>query len=623
MATSEPSSPKGQSDLYRAIVNCSRDLHTLVDSTGRILYQSPSIAEVLGWQPEEVQGTNVLEYAHEDDHLAWQQEFAKVLEHPGQSRRTMLRMRRKDGSWQDSDSVIRNELDNPDLQGILIETRELVAGPELHRGLQNSEHLFETIVSHPSIMIWAIDKEGLITVSEGAGLQHLGIEPGALVGADVFELYAELPAILDYMRRALSGETLDYSITMLGAHGELSVDNRLRPQFNDRGEVVGVTAITFEVNERIQLENKLRRAETMEAIGMLVGGVAHDFNNLLTAIIGFATVAKRADDSKRAEYLEHVLESAERGASLVRQLLSFARKDEIRPETVDVSQLLASGMPLYTLAVGDSVAIHLEVDEGAECEIRIDRTKLEQVFLNLVTNARDAMPDGGTLRIHLRCDADASGERRVQIEFSDTGAGIEPAILKSVFDPFFSTKKQGSGLGLATSHSIVSRAAGTLSVESEIGKGTRFTLSFPSQPAAEVQQGEVSSAALPARPGGILLIDDDIAVLRSTALTLEEAGFAVWTAESGQQGYDLFIANQRLYDIVVTDMTMPGMKGDELAQRLREVCSQTPILCVSGYHHHSELLAGLSGVSLLNKPYHGDELIDSIIRILSGSQPEH
>lgn len=620
MASSKKTSPAGRADLHKAILECSRDLHTLVDSTGMILYQSPSIAEMLGWQAGEIEGSNVLDYAHEDDREAMRREFANVLKHPEQPRRVMLSMRCKDGGWQDLDSYIRNELENPALGGILIETRDVVVGPELHRGLQNSEHLFRTIVSHPSIMIWAIDNAGAITVSEGAGLKLLGVSPGMLVGENVFELYAELPTALGYIRRALAGETLEYTTVIPAPGGDLTVDNRLRPQFSERGTVVGVTAITFEVDDRVQLEHKLRRAETMEAIGMLVGGVAHDFNNLLTAIIGFATVAKRADDTTRAEYLGHVIESADRGASLVRQLLAFARKDEIRPETVNLRQLLDSSMPLFRQVVGEAVTIDLRIETDEQCHIQIDRSKLEQVVLNLIANARDAMPGGGSLELHLSNTDDVHGNRMAQVEVIDNGEGMDDATLKCVFDPFFSTKQRGSGLGLATAHSIVSRAGGSLSVESVLGKGTTFTLRFQCESEAEApplpMPGDDSAKTNTAR---VLLVDDDPDVLLVTALSLRASGYEVGTASCGQEAYDTYLAAPGAFDIIVTDMTMPGMKGDELARLLRDSDCVIPILCVSGYHNHSDLLTNLSGVSMLSKPYMGDELVDKIAAMLEAS----
>ncbi len=616
----EKSTPEEQSELYQALIECSRDLHTLIDKDGVITYQSPSITDVLGWRPQEVVGSRVLSYTHEEDQALLAKEFANVLGAPEQTRRSMSRMRCKDGSYRLLDGVIRNELANPSLRGIVVESRELVSGPELHRALQNSEHLFRTIVSHPEIMIWAIDKRGNITVSEGGGLELMGVEPGVLVGTNVFELYAETPKLVANIRRALKGETLHYSAEMAGPAGKLTMDSRLRPQYSEQGEVTGVTAITFEVSERVKLENKLRRAQTMEAIGMLAGGVAHDFNNLLTAIIGFASVAKRADEGKRDEYLDHVIESATRGATLVRQLLSFASKDEIRPETVDVANLIQSGLPLYQQVVGNSVEIIVDTEEDTSSHIQIDRSKLEQVFLNLVTNARDAMPSGGTLRFRLNQIEDKSGESWVQIDVSDTGQGMDQATQACVFDPFFSTKKQGSGLGLATSHSIVSRADGTLSVASAIGEGAAFQLRFPSFQAPQPTTPTATLAKARVRAASLLLIDDNEAVLSSTALMLEGAGYEVSTAESGQEGYDQFVRSKGQYDLVVSDMTMPGMKGDELAQLLREIDSTTPILCVSGYHEGSDILGTLDGVSLLSKPYQGDELIDAIDKMLRAAQ---
>jgi two-component system cell cycle sensor histidine kinase/response regulator CckA len=603
--------------LHRALIECTRDIHTVLDSDGIVVYQSPSLTAILGWSPEDMLGSSGFRHVHPDDLPRVTKKLDTVFDGTEMLLRLRLRMRAKDGRWVHLDSIVRNELANPEIRGILIMSRDVSGKVDAEHALREREHLLRTVEGHPCLILWALDKEGIITVSQGAGLAVLGLEPGQAVGMSVFDLYVDTPNVLGYVRRALAGETLDYTLVFPGPDGPVTTDNRLRPQFSENDEVVGVTAITFDVSDREELESELRRAKTMESIGMLAGGIAHDFNNLLTAIVGFASAAKHSDAETRDSYLEQVIEAGQRGGEIVGQLLSFARKDEICPETVDLAMLIENSLSLYRQVLGDAIEIELGISDRAACYVEIDRSKLEQVFLNLVTNARDAMPDGGLLTIQLSHDESDDTDLCVRIDVVDNGLGMTANTVECAFEPFYSTKESGTGLGLATTHGIVTRAGGLITVQSTLGKGTTFQLCFPCSSSVPAEVSENFATTQVSGLGRILLIDDNTAVLHSTALTLEFYGYQVRTAESGQEGYDTFVANQDDIDLVITDMTMPGMKGDELVVRVREIDKSVPILCVSGHHDPSKLLDGLERVALLSKPYLGDDLNEAIARLLT------
>jgi PAS domain S-box-containing protein len=596
-------------------VDCSLDCHTIFDPEGVISYQSPSVTHILGWEPGEMIGVDALSYVHEEDLPPISHKLEEVFKKPGATSRMRLRLRCKDGSYRVLESQIRNEIQNPDIAGLLVVSRDVTSEQETHRVLSNREHHMATVVSHQNIVLWAIDSKGLITVSEGKGLAVIGFEPGVLVGSDVFELYAGFPDVLGPLRRALAGEDVDYVIVVPGVNGEVTLDNRLRPQFSETGEVISVNAISFDITEHSRLEQELRRAKTLEAMGMLAGGIAHDFNNVLTAISGFAMAAKKVRGEQRAELLDHVIDSTDRGAALVSQLLSFARKDEVRPELVDFRDLLSSSMPLFRKVAGDQIGVTLQVETSEDCYIEIDRSKIEQVLINLVSNARDALPDGGSVGLSLSQTDDGL----IQLDVLDSGVGMDEETLGNVFEPFYSTKVEGVGLGLATSHSVVERAGGSISVESKPGQGTCFRLRFRkvSAPAPLASSDPTTPAGEQPTTGRILLVDDNPHVLKASKLILESYGYQVREASSGKEAYDLFVEHRSEIDMVMTDMTMPGMKGDELAALLRKEDADIPILCVSGFHEPSALLETIDKVTVLHKPYRGDEPVATITRLLA------
>jgi signal transduction histidine kinase len=375
-----------------------------------------------------------------------------------------------------------------------------------------------------------------------------------------------------------------------------------------------------------RLENRLHQAERLESLGQLAGGVAHDFNNLLAVILNCADfVAEATADNEpvRAD-VEQIRTAAERAARLTRQLLIFGRREQGKLEALDLSLITADLQGLLARSIGENVKLIVRPAAGLPA-VHADRGQIEQVLVNLAVNARDAMPDGGTLTIETRStDLDAQHERLhpgakpgryVELSVSDTGVGMSPDVARRIFDPFFTTKPRGkgTGLGLATVHGIVTAAGGSLTVDSEQGAGTTFRAFFPAAEGKPPAPGGPRVVAANRGSGEtVLLVEDDPAVLAVTARILRRNGYLVHAAATGAQA--LALAAEHEFDLLLTDQVMPEISGPELAQRIQQMRPKAAVLFMSGYSENvpGPRNAPTGGATLVRKPFTEQALLGSI-----------
>jgi signal transduction histidine kinase len=384
-----------------------------------------------------------------------------------------------------------------------------------------------------------------------------------------------------------------------------------------------------DLEERRALENRLVRTQKLDALGLLAGGVAHDFNNLLTAIQGNALLlAERAEESPE---VAEIRRAVERGATLCRQLLTFSRSEPGRTEAVDVGAVLVGIEPMLRRLIPSSIELAIR-PPLVGTHVRVDRVHIEIALLNLVINARDAMPAGGTLTLEAGCTTRVGGSgpatigptRTAWIAVRDTGVGMDAATQARIFEPFFSTKPvgAGAGLGLATVQGFVSRSGGDLKVDSAPGCGSTFVLYLPAcEPATEEQRQK------PARPrsvtarGRVLLVDDDPAVLSATSGLLGSAGFDVHVARDGVEAVELLTQHDGRFDLVLTDATMPRMDGHELSRRVARTHPDLPVLLMTGNPSCVGDPGGAEAPPVIPKPFRSEELflqLDAEIRARAG-----
>jgi two-component system, cell cycle sensor histidine kinase and response regulator CckA len=375
--------------------------------------------------------------------------------------------------------------------------------------------------------------------------------------------------------------------------------------------------VVRDITEQRVLEERLREAEKMEAVGQLAGGIAHDFNNLLTVIGGYGELAREriGADGPGAAELAEMTAAAARAGELTRQLLAFARRQRLEPVLLDVNAV--AGGQLGRLGSLLDERVRLEWRPGAALPpVLADRAQLERVLADLVANAGDAMPDGGVLTIATAADADGSGGH-VRLSVGDTGTGIAPEAIERVFEPFFTTKPVGvgSGLGLATVHGIVSQSGGTVEVRSAVGVGSTFTVVLP---AAERVAGEAPGAAGPADVAAsgetLLVCEDEPGVRALVEVMLRSAGYTVLSAGHPEDALTIAAREGRAIRALVTDIVMPGMSGIDLAARLAPL----PTLFVSGYSEEvAQRRGGLpAGSAFLEKPFDQATLLAQVRDLL-------
>ncbi|RXH19255.1 response regulator [Bradyrhizobium guangzhouense] len=390
--------------------------------------------------------------------------------------------------------------------------------------------------------------------------------------------------------------------------------------------------LRLEMNERARVEETLRQAQKIEAIGQLTGGVAHDFNNLLMVISGGLDMLDRqTDPSRRRRLMDGMVQAAQRGASLTRQLLAFSRRQTLRPEPVDVAAQMGGMRELLDRSLRGDVHVEFDFPDNL-WPVEVDPGELELVILNLAVNARDAMPNGGTIVVRGENLPELNDEQIagdfVRLSVVDTGIGMGPEILSRVFEPFFTTKEvgKGSGLGLAQVHGFTTQSRGTVRIRSEIGKGTSIELYLPRShnvPSRELHLVDLNMTR-PTRSnhGRILLVEDDDEVAALVSEMLAQLGYEVTRTASGAAALGA-LADGRTVDLVFSDIMMPGgMNGVELASEIRRRRSDIPVLLTSGYSETAVHDAQLAGIQILPKPYHLDDLAAALSAVRSEFQPD-
>jgi len=482
------------------------------------------------------------------------------------------------------------------------------------------------VVDNVPIILWAVDAQGVLTLTEGKGLAKLGLRPGQSVGQSIFDLYAGVPEVASHVRASLAGQEVSYTSTLGGRVFE-SLCAPMRDEVT--GAVSGVLGFSFDVTDRDKAEKErenlhaqLLQVQKLESLGLLAGGIAHDFNNILTAILGGAATARLSlpPESPAHADLEIVISAAQRAADLTRQMLAYSGKGHFEIRPIDVSRLVKEIANLLETTISKKVQMRLELATNLPA-VEADVAQVQQVLMNLVINGAEAIGDQrGTVLVttgvqdidELYAQSLFASEirtgRYVFIEVHDTGSGMDEETKGKIFDPFFTTKFTGRGLGLAAVLGIVRGHAGAIKVYSSPGRGTTFKVFFPasSQEALELVKPKPKYKGT----GLVLVVDDDPGVRSAARRMLQFFGFDVIEAENGRIGAALFEKRAAEVTLVLLDMTMPEMGGEETFREIRRVRDDVPVILSSGYNEIEATRRftskGLAG--FLQKPFGPDDL---------------
>jgi PAS domain S-box-containing protein len=488
------------------------------------------------------------------------------------------------------------------------------------RAERQAQARLATIVESAADACYANELDGMIVAWNEAAARIYGWTAEEALGSTMYDLVdvARHPFVREWLERVGRGETMGpIDSEQLGRDGRrLTLSVTAAPVYDDAGRVVAVATIARDVAaerrlaaERLGLEARLAQAQKLEAIGRMAGSIAHDFNNMLTAILGYATLVADGLEGDALESQRQVLHAAERASDLTRRLLVFSRPTSVDARPIDADRVLGEAVQMVKRLVPERIALSFEA--GADAFVLVDPVELEQLLLNLVINAVDAIADTGeicaaTSRVS---DPGAGHAACVRLRVVDTGCGMDAVVRDRIFDPFFSTKGfgDGTGLGLATVQSIVTRAGGTIELDTRPGRGTTFDIFLPIvEPPTRLD--EVAPVELRRGTGRLLVVDDSEVVGALAARILANAGYAV-RLETHQSR--VLAAGAAGIDLVVTDIVMPGMSGPQMIDQLDKAL---PVVFVSGYagdHLPAELRLG-TGRSFVPKPFSAAQLLAAV-----------
>jgi len=550
------------------------------------------------------------------------------------------RFRRADGTYavlQERAHIARDERGRP--------TR-VISGMSGLANAQAADRQLQQVLDALHLGVSVVDREGRVVVSNTSDRQLWGPEgAGAEVVREHKGWWADTGEPVRPEEwgalRAIQGEySADEEVAIEAPDGsQRIIRSSASPIVGSRGDIIGAVSVSEDVTSlkaaeaaRSREEEEARRSEKMEAIGRLAGGIAHDFNNLLTGILSYSDLILqelRPADPLRAD-IEQIRDAGQRAAGLTRQLLAFSRRQLLQPRVLSLNSAITELQPMLGRVAGLSIVLETELDPGLG-SVMVDPSGLEQILVNLVVNAREAMPQGGQIRVSTANSRPEEGSptgsgtnsaRYVSLWVSDTGIGMDAETQAHIFEPFFTTKRgtSGTGLGLSTVYGIVEQSGGTITVESTPGQGSIFGVHFPeySGPEAPAPAG----VRRPAHHGNetLLLVEDEPQVRDSVRRLLEAHGYAVLEAQNGDDALRLYDRHAAGIDLVLTDVTMPGMSGYELVQQLRARAPGLRVLFMSGYADRATVSSGAvgKGTGFVQKPFDVTTLMQRLSEVLEG-----
>ncbi|AQR74417.1 PAS domain-containing sensor histidine kinase [Sphingomonas sp. LM7] len=612
----------------------------MLDPTGVVVSWNTGAQRFKGYTQDEIIGQHFSRFYTSEDRAAEIPAYAlRTAQHEGRFEAEGWRVR-KDGTRFWANVVIDPIREaSGELIGFAKVTRDLTERRANEEALRSSEERFRLLVqSVTDYAIYMLDIDGHVASWNAGAERFKGYLADEIIGRHFSDFYGEedraagLPArALEQARTQGRFEAEGWRVRKDGTRFWASVV--IDPVHDPLGELIGFAKITRDLTERRQSQIALEQAQQaffqsqkMESLGQLTGGVAHDFNNLLAAIVGSLDLARRkmAEGADISRFIDNAMKAAERGATLTQRMLAFARKQELKLETVDPAALVRGMAELLQRTIGGGVRIDTQFPLMLK-RVHADPAQLELALLNLAVNARDAMPDGGRIVIAAREEHVLTGEGLkpgdyVCLSVTDSGGGMDADTLARATEPFYTTKGigKGTGLGLSMVHGFAEQCGGRLVLDSRLDEGTTADIWLPvSDDAIKLCPDEASGDAPGPDQLVVLAVDDDALVLINTAAMLEDAGHRVLQAQSGQAALQLL--GEHRVDLLVTDYAMPEMTGAQLAQAAQAGWPALPVLLVSGY---AELPEGIAAdFTRLAKPFRQDQLLPAVEQAVAARRP--
>jgi PAS domain S-box-containing protein len=493
---------------------------------------------------------------------------------------------------------------------------------ERTKDLNKSEQMLRALFEHANDGIIIMDEKGIVLSANRKACEIHGFERDAFIGANImlFETDENKPLVSERMKRIVNGESLLFETEHYRKDG-----SRVSLEVSSRAikveDTVYIQSFHRDITEKKKLQGQLMHSQKMDSIGQLAGGISHDFNNVLTSILGLSELVldKGNLDDYTADKLRLMERAGRQGAQMVSKLLSFARRSNFDSLPFDVNGVINDTMSMLSRLITRQVHVVKKLREPLPF-VEGDVSQMEQVIMNLVINARDAMPDGGELGVtsdivalgprDVNIGADVAPGQYVNITVSDTGKGIAKEHMPHIFEPFFSTKEKGkgTGLGLAMAYGIVKEHKGYITAESRPGKGTSFNVYLPASKARTAGTAEARDVQIRGSET-ILVIEDEAAILEFVKEVLSDRGFKVITANDPVKGLEIYKKAHQDIDLVITDIVMPIMYGGPVVQKIREMNPEAKIVAISGF---SNYLDNVEADKLIKKPFNSTKLLSTV-----------
>ncbi|RLD16063.1 hybrid sensor histidine kinase/response regulator [candidate division KSB1 bacterium] len=586
------------------------------EDASKILYANNFILSLTHFTLEEIQGKNFLDLFHIPDIHSFLEYFSFSVKQNESSVFELLMKGRISQFIPVKLTVSSAKIDG---QKFIVCS---VSDQSDYKRLEVERNMLSHALRQVNEGLSVFDLDGRILFVNEAFLDTFGYEKEEIIGTSIESLFA-------------SAGQYDFKLHILpaslkgGWNGEFKVkrkDNKeitiflsTSPVKDNEDQPVVVVGVISDITLRKQLEEQLRHSQKMEAIGQLAGGIAHDFNNLLTVIEGYLDLLQNLikKESKLTAYFMQIKKATDRAVSLTRQLLTFSRRQILQPKILDINQNIKDLSAMLERLISENIELITDLDSGI-WPIKADPHQVEQVIMNLIVNARDAMPDGGKLiistkNIHLdssynRLHPNVKVGDYILLSISDTGIGMTPEVRERIFEPFFTTKEKGkgTGLGLATVYGIVKQSNGHIYVYSEPGKGTTFKIYFPAVKVNHVSKNNKRKNKTALGNGeGILVVEDEYLVRELILDSLKNLGYHVWEASNAEQALKIFQEHKEKIDLVLSDLIMPGMNGKKLMETIQKEAPDLQFLIMSGYDDNAISKHGLleEGINYISKPF--------------------
>lgn len=614
-------------ERFRVIFKSSAIGIARVDLDGRLIESNPAFQNMLGYSGKELSEMVFADFTHPDDVETDLKLFKELISGKRKEYNIEKRYIRKDKKiiWGHLTGSLVQAEDGKPLFGIGM-VEDITERRQAEEALDKEHILLRTLIDELPDLIYVKDNKSRFTVANRRIAQFMGAEtPGDLIGKTDFDYYSKDIAQIFFSTEQNIIQTgkpyiqKDEPIPFPSGITRQVLTTKI-PLRDTSGKIIGIIGMGHDLTEYKELENQLLQSQKMDAIGRLTGGIAHDFNNVLTAIMGYTEFLqmKLKKDKTLLSYVKEIRKAGERAVSLTRQLLAFSRKQILQPMVININSIVTDMEKMLKRLIGEDIDLVAKLDPKLG-NIKADPSQIDQIIMNIAINAKDAMPQGGKLTIetenvyldrkYASIHVSAKPGAYVMLAISDNGVGMDKETKDQIFEPFFTTKKEGkgTGLGLSTVYGIVKQSGGNIWVYSEPKKGTTFKIYLP-RVFSKIQQEQLSIGKVKKTTGTetIFIVEDEEQVREMISYGLKNFGYEVVQSKSGEDALDVIEKQEfHIYDLLITDIVLPGLNGRELAEKVNQINEDTKVLYISGYADDAIVHHGIleEGINFLPKPF--------------------